>query len=30
MQVKHLALSAAIALSVCAPAQAQEQVEIQW
>ena len=29
MQVKHLALSAAIALSVCAPAQAQ-QVEIQW
>ena len=29
MQIKHLALSAAIALSVCAPAQAQ-QVEIQW
>lgn len=31
MQTKHLAVCAAIALSVCAPAQAQaQQVEIQW
>ena len=30
MQLKHLALSAAVALSVCAPAQAQAPVEIQW
>ena len=29
MQTKHLAVSAAIALAVCAPVQAQ-QVEIQW
>src|SRR5690606_16797197 len=31
-KIKHLALSAAIALSICAPAQAQAQqpVEIQW
>ena len=29
MQVKHLAVSAAIALSFTAPVQAQ-QVEIQW
>ncbi len=30
MQFKHLALTAAVALSVCAPAQAQAPVEIQW
>ena len=31
MQTKHLAVCAAIALSVCAPVQAQTQpVEIQW